>query len=72
MMWYDAPRTLSRPWPAAHWTENTVEARGLEYVREPEQAIASLLAWSAVVVAAGAAVTASALMAASRWMGGSR
>lgn len=52
--------------------ENTVEARGLEYVREPEQAIASLLAWSAVVVAAGAAVTASALMAASRWMGGSR
>ncbi len=72
-MWGDAPWPQSRPWPTT-WTENTVQARGLsmEPTMEPEQAIASLLAWSAVTLVAGAAITASALLAAAKWFGGDR
>lgn len=73
-MWSDdADYWRSRPRPTAHWTENTMESRGFMYEPwTPEESIASLLAWSAVAVAAGAAVVAGAMLAGAKWFGGDR
>lgn len=68
----DEPWPQSRPWPTT-WTENTVAARGL--AMEPpaeEQAIVSLLVWSAVTLVGGAAVVAGGLLAVAKWFGGER
>ena len=36
----------TRPWPTAHWTENTLEGRGT--MLDPQETISHLIAWTAV------------------------
>lgn len=60
----------TRPWPTAHWTENTLEGRGT--MLDPQETISHLIAWTAVALISAAAVAAGGLLAAAKWVGGDR